>query len=577
VSFLIAARWSAIALVLVGLTANVAAYPLLDPDEGRNAEIAREMAESGDIVLPRLNGLPYPDKPVLHFAATAAALRLFGASEFAARLPSLVFTLGTLALVAWFGRRLFGSPGAWIAAVAMGTTPLTLGFARTVIFDATLTFFVVVALVAFYEATDRRTAGPTDADAGSGSPARRPAGEAGDGWSWTVLAWAAIGCAILTKGPIGLALPLMIAAPYAAWRRVNAAVWTPVGPLACASLVLPWIIAIERQVPDLVEYAIVTETLQRLMTDRLQRTGPWWYFVPILLAGTLPWSAAVAAGWRSARPLRSPSGTRDHRTVFLLLWVLVPLVFFTLSQSKRPQYMLPMVPAVGLLAARVWIAGAVPGAWLAGLVIVAVGAAIAAAPAILPAALDLSSGIAATVPRTAVALGGVTVAAGALVWLLRSRAPAALAVLALPVAAIPFASRQLMTEIGRERSAAAIAEVIAPVLDPGSTVVAIRAFPLSLPFYLRRTILLATDSGRELTSTYLTERAHRWRNVPGTTLRPADWWRDALDDCRARVFVTRTDDRVTRAVLESRLPLLIETRKYAAYGPCGTAPLAAGA
>jgi 4-amino-4-deoxy-L-arabinose transferase-like glycosyltransferase len=550
------ARGAALALVLVALTVNLAGYPLLDPDEGRNGEIAREMAERGDLVRPRLNGLPYVDKPVLHFAATATALRVFGVNEFAARLPSLLFTLGTLGVVFWFARRWLGDRGAWMAVVATGAAPLTVGFARTVIFDATLTLFVTVALVGFYEAVERRVAGS-------------------DGWVWTTVAWLGIGAAVLTKGPIGIALPLMVAAPYAAWRRANVAVWTAVGPLAFATLVLPWVILVSRDVPDLVEYALVTETYHRLRSG-LGRTGPLWYFIPILLAGTLPWSAALLAGWRSSRPMRREGGEPDHCTVFLLLWVLVPLVFFTLSQSKRPQYVLPLVPAVALLTARTWTQGIVPGAAVASTAIVAAGAVIGGAPAIVPHLLDLSPGIASAIPSAAFTLGGCTMAAGALLWLVRSRAAIALAVLALPAAAIPLASGRLMREIGRERSAAALASAVLPLLEPGSTVVAIETFPLSLPFYLRRTVLLATDAGRELTSNYLAARVYRWRDAPGTTLRPADWWYDALEECRVRVFVTRADDREARAVLEARLPLLIETRKHAAYGPCGRALLAAG-
>lgn len=513
------------------------------------------MAARGDFVSPRLNGLPYADKPALHFAVTALALKAFGTTEFAARLPSLLFTLGTLGVVAWFGWRLFGPAGAWVAVVATAATPLTLAFARTVIFDATLTFFVVVALVAFYEAAERQ----------SGRAA----------WGWTALAWAAIACGILSKGPIALAVPLMVAAPYAFWRRASAAVWAPVGPLLCAAIVLPWVLAVSRDIPDLVSYALVTETAERLFTRRLQRTEPIWYFVPILFAGALPWSALVLAGWRTARPLRLPDGARDPRTIFLVLWILVPLVFFSLSQSKRPQYVLPIVPAVGLLAARMWRPDVVAGARTAGALLIALGGVLGAAPVIVPHLLALSEAIRAAVPKTAALVGATTAVAGILLWLCRRGGNVALVALVLPVAMIPFASTTLMREIGRERSGAALAQAIAPALAPGGRVVAIRTFPLSLPFYLKQPVLLASESGRELTSTYLSRRIDRWRALPGTPLRPADWWQEALQECQASVFVARTTDRLVRAVLATRLPLLIETPKHAAYGPCGRTPLAA--
>ncbi|HEX9581485.1 MAG TPA: phospholipid carrier-dependent glycosyltransferase [Gemmatimonadales bacterium] len=569
-------RLAALGLVLAGLTANIAAYPLLDPDEGRNAEVAREMAATGEFALPHLNGLPYVDKPALHFAVTALAVKTFGATEFAARLPSLLFTLGTLGVVGWFGRRLLGSAGGWAAVIATGAAPLTLGFARTVIFDATLTFFVVVALAAFYLATDRRDGGAGSLVASPGPSVRRSAWGEGAGWGWTAVAWAAIGLGVLTKGPIALALPLMVAAPYAAWRRASAAVWTPVGPLLCAAIVLPWVLAVSRHIPDLVRYTLVTETAERLFTERLQRTEPIWYFLPILLAGALPGSALVVAGWRAAGPLRLPDGTRDPRTVFLLLWILIPLAFFSLSHSKRPQYMLPIVPAVALLAARGWRPTYLPGAREAGMLLMALGGVVGLAPVIVPRLLDVSEGTRAAMPQAAAFIGAATAMGGALLWLSRRRGELALVALALPAATIPLASRALMREIGRERSAAALAEGIRAAVPPGGRVVAIQTFPLSLPFYLNQPVLLATDSGRELTSNYLSRRMHRWRAAPGTPLRPANWWREALQECRASVFVTRADDRPTRLILQTRLPLLIETSRHAAYGPCGRSPLAAG-
>ncbi len=146
-------------LVLASLAFDLEGYPLLDPDEGRNAEIAREMAASNDYVLPRLNGLPYLDKPVFFFAAQAAAMEFLGPTPVAARLPAVAFTIATLALVAWFGERLFGRTAGWTAAITTAATPFTLAYSRTAIFDSTLTFFVVLALVGFYMATEGRKDG----------------------------------------------------------------------------------------------------------------------------------------------------------------------------------------------------------------------------------------------------------------------------------------------------------------------------------------------------------------------------------------------------------------------------------
>jgi hypothetical protein len=132
----------------------------------------------------------------------------------------------------------------------------------------------------------------------------------------------------------------------------------------------------------------------------------------------------------------------------------------------------------------------------------------------------------------------------------------------------------LMRQIGRERSSAELALVIASAA-PQAEVVAVGTFPLSLPFYLRQPVLLATATGRELTSNYLIRHVERWRRTAGSPLRPPDFWRQALEGCGYRVFVTAAADTITRAVLAARAPLLVETPKYAAYGPCGR-NLAAG-
>jgi 4-amino-4-deoxy-L-arabinose transferase-like glycosyltransferase len=351
--------------------------------------------------------------------------------------------------------------------------------------------------------------------------------------------------------------------------------WTPAGPLLFAALLMPWLMIMSRRVPDFLHYAVVTETLVRLATPAMGRTGPIWYFVPIFLAGALPWTVVALAGLTRGLS-RQSDGRRDPYPVFLLCWILVPLTFFSLSQSKRPQYVVPMVPAVALLVAHFWRSAARPaGAAAGGAALIATGAALGTAPWLLPHALPLSAPIRDALPQTTVWLGSIAAVAGVMTVAFRERRELVLLALALPVAAIPLAGTRLMREIGRERSSADLAAAITRVLPPEGDVAAIGAFPLSLPFYLRRPVLLATATGAELTSNYLTRRADVWRLAVDSPLRPADWWLDAAQQCgRTRVFVTGAGDVATRAVLAAQVPLLIETPKYAAYGPCARSDLA---
>lgn len=535
-------------LALAGLTYGLTAYPLLEPDEGRNAEVAREMAVGSDYVLPHLNALPYVDKPVLYFAASALTMKLLGPTELAARLPSLAFTLLTVALVAWFARRLLGTPAGWTAAIATAATPFTLAYARTAIFDAALTLWVAAALMGFYLAVE------TGRD-------RRPTAA-----RWSAAAWVAIALGVLTKGPVALAVPLLVALPYAVWRRQASKVLDPVGMLALLALVLPWVFAVTNRVPDFLRYVLLVETADRLAGSGLGRTEPWWYFLPITVGAALPWSLVAC----SALTRRRSAGV-DHRLVFLLLWIAVPVVFFSLSQSKRPQYILPVVPAFGLLVALVWdrADGRLPGARLAGAALALLGAALTLGGSRLPSLVRSSAAVAAVIPRTALWLGALCVVSGAAAWMFATRRDRALIALALPVAAIPVIAMPLMRAIGSERSSRALADAIAPFVPEHAEIVAIATYPLSLPFYLRRTLTLATPDGRELTSNYVARRLAALRLAPGSTLRPADWWESALVECdRPRLFVVGVDDRAARQRLATLLALRGESRKVAVYGPC---------
>ncbi|MBI4500810.1 MAG: glycosyltransferase family 39 protein, partial [Gemmatimonadetes bacterium] len=572
-------RFAACAVVvLAGLVFRFDGYPLLDPDEGRNAEVAREMAASDDYLLPRLDGLPYPDKPLLFFAAGALAMELAGPTAFAARLPSLLFTAGTLILVWWLGRRWFGEPAGWIAAIATAASPLTLAFARTVIFDSTLTFFVVLAVSAFHEAAEsagRRVGGSRAT--GTNDPPTRPTARGGGAEWWPALAWASIALGVLTKGPIALGLPLMIAIPYLVWRKAWKALVDPVGLLLFLAIVLPWVRYMSERVPGYLRYVLLTETFQRLTTPALQRIGPWWYFTPILLLGALPWSVVALGNIRrvGGSADRQVGGSAGRRIVLLLLWIIAPLVFFSLSQSKRPQYVLPLVPAIGLLVGSMWTER---GAKTGGVALAVIGAAILLVHGSLPPYIhSMTPQVASAVGSTAIPLGLICATSGAVAFGWSARADIALLALSFPTAAIPVVSGRLMNEIGRDRSAAELARAIQPALSQETEVVGVRAYPLSLPFYLNRTITLSTDSAGELTSNYVVRHVGILRSATGSPLRPADWWREAAIECeRPRVFVIRSSDNEARTFLAERLALLGETGKYAAYGPCGMGGLATG-
>lgn len=508
-------------VVVVVLSIGLGAFPLLDPDEGRNAEVGREMALTNDYVMPRLDALPYLDKPIVYFAAEAAAMEVLGPTELAARLPAFLFTLATAVFVAWFARRVWGPREAMIAAIVTLATPLTIAFSRTVIFDSALAFFITVALGCFYLAIEQQG-------------------------RWVVLAWAAIGLGVITKGPVAIALPLLVAVPYAIWRKRGGALWSWKGLIVFALVIAPWVWAISRAVPDFLHYVVVTETAQRLATKALKRTGPPWYFVPFLIFGALPWSIVLVASHRRT--------TNDQLRTYLLLWLLIPFVFFSISQSKRPQYILPLMPAIALLVSRVWCDSARGRRW-AGAVMMAFGAALVAAPwfvrlrpeygdaartsAIILGALALIGGALAMVPWRYVALAGVTI----------------------PVIAMPMVVNPVVNAIATRRSTKAFVQQLR--LGSETEVVGIEAYTGSMSFYLRRPVTVVTPDGEEFTSNYIIRHYDRFAGSP--TLKPPSWLASALEG--DKVFIVRAGDAVHRAQLEGRgLRLVASSARYVAYG-----------
>ncbi len=519
--------WTIVAAILVGVL--LGATPVLDPDEGRNAEVGREMAETNDYVVPHLDGLPYLDKPIVYFAAEAGAMEVLGPTELAARLPAYLFTLATAAIVFWFARKLWGIDEACVAAIAFLSMPLTIAFARTVIFDSALTFFIVVAIVCFYFAVE------TDAR------------------HWSALAWLSIGLGVLTKGPVAIALPLLIAIPYAIWRKRASKLWSIAGLILFVVVIAPWVAAMQRVIPDFLRYVVVTETAQRFTTGALKRTGPPWYFIPYLIGGGLPWAIVAIANWRR---------TRDKETVFLLLWILVPFVFFSISQSKRPQYILPVMPGLALLVARDLRLRA------AAIVLAVFGAILVAAPLVPEFSRRMDPGILVQAKEAAYVLGALLLASG-LVAAFVKRRDIGIVALSLPILAIPLVTAPLMKSLGERRSAKSFIAQIAPYVTPHVRVVGVEAFTGSMTFYLHQPIVVASDNGEEFTSNYVIRHYPQFSAAPASPLKPVQWLRDTIDGCcTMRLYVVRDRDVKTRALFESRGARVIATGPhYVAYAP----------
>ncbi|MEP6885832.1 MAG: phospholipid carrier-dependent glycosyltransferase [Gammaproteobacteria bacterium] len=323
--------YAALAALLAALwLATLAARPLFNPDEGRYAVIPREMLSGGDWVVPHLNGLAYIEKPPLQYWATALSYRLFGASEFAARLYSALTALGTLYLVWLASGRLWGRAAAWRAGAVLSGMLMFVVLGQLLSLDMSLTFYMTLSLVGFLLA----------------QTAARPR-------AWMLLAWAAAALGVLTKGLVAAAIPVAVLILYSAysrdfspWRRLYVAWGLPL----FLAITVPWHWLAERRLGDFLQFFFVHEHFARYLTPIADRQEPWWFFGWVFLAGTMPWVwpalHVLAMGWR-----RAASAQDFDPKLFLWIWVVFIGVFFSLSDSKLMPYILPLMPALALLIA----------------------------------------------------------------------------------------------------------------------------------------------------------------------------------------------------------------------------------
>lgn len=356
---------AALAAVLLYL-APLGSYPLMEPDEGRYAEIPREMVESGDFVTPRLNYVKYFEKPVLLYWANAANFILFGENEFAARLFPALCALGGVFVTAAFGASLYGRRAGFIAGAVTATSLLYFAIGTINITDMPLTFFLTLAFASFYTA---RTSGRK---------------------RWYVVFYLASALAVLTKGLVGVFLPGLVIFVYILltreWRLFVEPLYLP-GLLLFFAACVPWFWLVCRENPDFFRFFFVQEHFLRYTTKMHGRYEPFWFFLPLLPAGLAPWTAFLPSLLSRRSVIRAPRCDSERRAnIYLLLWAGLILLFFSMSDSKLIPYIVPCLPPIAVLigadidrmiAERQWHGGAL--AWLAGEAVLLGGGLVAAA------------------------------------------------------------------------------------------------------------------------------------------------------------------------------------------------------
>lgn len=530
-----AGKWSVLACLVIAILwfAPLGIRDLFGTDEGRYAEIPREMVSSGDWITPRLNDIKYFEKPPLQYWTTAAAFVVLGEHDWTSRLWAACMGFFGL-FITWFtGRIVYGNRAGILAAGVQASALLyvllgqinTLDMGLTVSLQLTLSAMIVLARDSCTKSQER----------------------------WFSLAFAVgVALALLSKGLIGILIPgvvaCLVAILHGDWRfLLRLRPWVTAVVVLCVAG--PWFLLVSRRNPEFPQFFFIHEHLERFLTREHHRYQPWWFFIPILTAGIFPWtSIAPVAFIRAVRASR----TGERSTVVLLAWCVFILLFFSASQSKLMPYILPMIPAVALLIGRTLDEIGMPAMQrhfqFTAVLLLTVAIALPFARNLPAVAAMLGT----TVRAEYYGVLTLAVATAALLGLgasglLRRKAMLSgsfvMAIAGLALAQIASAGQQVLTA---ERSTADIAAAVRPGLRARTNIYCVEDYEQTLTFYLRRPCTLVAYRG-ELDFGL---RQEPWRGIDTVAEFTARWRQDK--DAVA-IMQPPTYERLAREGLPMRL------------------------
>ncbi|TCK43384.1 4-amino-4-deoxy-L-arabinose transferase-like glycosyltransferase [Paraburkholderia sp. BL8N3] len=305
---------------------------LLPSDEGRYAEMAREMFVTGDWITPRYNGYKYFEKPPLQTWANALTFAWFGIGEWQARLYTALTGFAGVLLIGYTGARVFNAATGFCAAVVLATAPYWNLMAHFNALDMGLSFWMELTLCALLLA-------------------QRPNLPTREVRLWMWVCWAAMAAALLSKGLVGIILPggvlvlySLVARDWALWKRL----YIGSGLIVFLIIALPWFILVQIKNPEFFDFFFIVQQFKRYLTPEQNRPGPFYYFVPVVIVGFLPW---LSIAFQSVRHgLKAPRQPNGFAPVLLLcVWSVLIFVFFSASHSKLLSYTLPIAPAIALV------------------------------------------------------------------------------------------------------------------------------------------------------------------------------------------------------------------------------------
>ncbi len=337
--------WALFIISIITWFYVLGATTLVPPDEGRYAEMAREMLSRHDWITPRLNDIKYFEKPPLQTWMNVLTFTLFGLGEWQARLWTGLCGFFSILLTGYVGSRIFNRRIGFYAALVLGSSFLWSAMSHINTLDIGMATMMALTLCSLLVALHKHT---TDREQRN----------------WMLICWASMALAILSKGLIGIVLPGAVLVLYTIFAR-DIHIWKKIhlvkGLLLFFAIVTPWFVIVSIRNPEFAHFFFIHEHLQRFTTRIHHRTGAWYYFILILMAGIAPWLGVLLQGLKE--------GLRDHSTnsnanlpdkdskyhfqpkKMLLIWTLFIFFFFSISDSKLPAYILPIFPALALLIA----------------------------------------------------------------------------------------------------------------------------------------------------------------------------------------------------------------------------------
>ncbi|MDQ2989846.1 MAG: glycosyltransferase family 39 protein [Pseudomonadota bacterium] len=467
--------WSLFAVFAIVSLALLAVRTLVPPDEGRYAEMAREMFASGDWITTRLNGIKYFEKPPLQTWMNALSFTVFGLGDWQARLWTGLCGIGGVALTGYAGAKVFGQRAGFYAALVLGSSFYWAACAQIDSLDMGLSGMMTIALCGLLIA-QRDGATPSE---------RR---------NWMLACWAGMALAVLSKGLIGLMLPGAVLVLYTLITR-DWKLWTRLhlgkGLLLFFAIATPWFVLVAMKNPEQPHFFFIHVHWDRFFLKEHHREQAWWIFFALTAIGIIPWLGVLGQSLRLGA--QREAGLFRPR-LMALIWAVFILLFFTKSNSKLPGYILPIFPALALMVANYLETGSRRSRVISAGLMSAVGIALLAT---VPFMTKLSKHGGEAVLYQAfepwvLAAGFIALAGGALAWLYARQMQRDLFVLVLAVAG--FATTQLILAgfepLGKARAGANLLPAIRAELTPATKIYSVGTYEQSLTFYLQRPVVL---------------------------------------------------------------------------------------